>query len=310
MKKEIAVSLLGAALTAGVIATGSYGLSKDNIAIYEQAVALEQENGNFGFEGFAITDYPVAFYDGDHDYVIRWKDNGYLIERRRPVINSIAATAYSVDDHYEVLSPTVEKMSSFLGMMSGGSWEYEREDCVATLWHEAFHCWQLTNYRGPIEALWQGKAAENLIVEHADTNRQAVSLFEQQAALLENAVKTDDIDKIREYIAEYKRLDGERRALLSIDVTALEEYYTRVEGSARYIEASVYYRLAPESFKVNYIDNIGEYGEGSNKYYRAGMAQCMILDALNPQWKKDYDFSQPLIHLIYTELNIPQEKNF
>lgn len=303
MKKAIIVTIIGAALVAGVIATGSYGLSKDNINIYERAVALQNENSNFGFDGFAVTDYPVAFYDGDNDYVIVWENGGYTIEKRRPVINSIAATAYFVDDHYEVLAPSVEKMSSLMGLLNGGSSEYGTQDCVATLWHEAFHCWQLTNYADNIEAICP-ETNENLIAEYADTNRQAVDLFEQQAAILENAVKADDIDRIRDYIAKYKKLEEERNMLLSNDVKALEDYYTRVEGTACYIEACVYKMQLPEKFNGNYIDNISEYSGGSSKYYKAGMAQCMILDKLNPQWKDGYDFKEPLTNLIYTELEI------
>ncbi len=307
MKKAIIFILIGAALIAGVIATGSYGLSEDNIHIYEQAVALEKGNSNLGFEGFAMTDYPVAFYDGDHDYVIVWENGGYNIVKRKAVINSIAAAAYCVDGHYEVLAPAVEKMSSLLKMMTTGSAEYGREECVATLWHEAFHCWQLTNYYDNIEAICSGEAEENLIAEYADTNPQAVALFERQAALLENAVKTDDIDMIREYIAEYKKLDEQRKALFSGNITALEEYYTRVEGTACYVEACVYQMQLPEKFCSAYIDHISEYGKGSNKYYKSGMAQCMILDTLNPQWKESYDFSEPLINLIYQELGLACE---
>ena len=60
----------------------------------------------------------------------------------------------------------------------------------------------------------------------------------------------------------------------------------------------------PEGFETNYIDAIGEYGGGSGKYYKQGMAMCMILDTIDPEWKQSYDFSEPLINLIYAELEI------
>jgi hypothetical protein len=62
--------------------------------------------------------------------------------------------------------------------------------------------------------------------------------------------------------------------------------------------------LLPDSFKTDYIDTISDYAGGSSKYYKTGMAMCMILDRLNPQWKNGYDFSEPLIDLIYKELEI------
>lgn len=302
MKKAIIVILIGAVLVAGVIATGSRGISKDNIAVYEKAVSLESEN-SFGFEGFALTDYPVAFYDGDRNYVFTWENGEYTITKRAAALNFIVATAYPVEGHYEVLTPTIEKMSSLLVLMGQEQGGYGTEEHIATLWHEAFHCFQLTNYKENIEGIC-AEADESLIAEYADKNEAAVTLFRQKAQLLRNAVLCNDIDKIREYIVQYKRLDEERKALLSDEVNALEEYYTRVEGTACYVEACVYEMQLPEGFETNYIDAIGEYGGGSGKYYKQGMAMCMILDTIDPEWKQSYDFSEPLINLIYAELEI------
>lgn len=302
MKKAIIVILIGAVLVAGVIATGSRGISEDNIAVYEKAVSLESEN-SFGFEGFALTDYPVAFYDGDRNYVFTWENGEYTITKRAAALNFIVATAYPVEGHYEVLTPTIEKMSSLLVLMGQEQGGYGTEEHIATLWHEAFHCFQLTNYKENIEGIC-AEADESLIAEYADKNEAAVTLFRQKAQLLRNAVLCNDIDKIREYIVQYKRLDEERKALLSDEVNALEEYYTRVEGTACYVEACVYKMQLPEGFETNYIDAIGEYGGGSGKYYKQGMAMCMILDTIDPEWKQSYDFSEPLINLIYAELEI------
>lgn len=301
MKKVIIFVLVGIMLATGVIATGTYGLSEEDIEIYERAVSIEDD---FGFDGFAITDYPVSFYDGDNDYVVVWENGEYSINKRNPVMDFIVATAYPVDEHYEVLTPTIEKMSSLLGLLSMGNGSYGADEHVTTLWHEAFHCYQLTNYLENIESIPRVAVDESLIAENADTNEQAVRLFEQKSELLKKAVKTDDIDKIREYIVEYKKLDEERTTLLSDEVNSVEEYYTRIEGTACYIEACVYKSLLPDSFEDNYIEAISEYGGGSGKYYKTGMAMCMILDTVNPEWKNGYDFSEPLINLIYTELEI------
>jgi len=301
MKKVIIFVLVGIMLATGVIATGTYGLSEEDIEIYERAVSIEDD---FGFDGFTITDYPVSFYDGDNDYVVVWENGEYSINKRNPVMDFIVATAYPVDEHYEVLTPTIEKMSSLLGLLSMGNGSYGADEHVTTLWHEAFHCYQLTNYLENIENIPLVAVDESLISENADTNEQAVRLFEQKSELLKKAVKTDDIDKIREYIVEYKKLDEERKTLISDEVNSVEEYYTRIEGTACYIEACVYKSLLPDSFEDNYIEAISEYGGGSGKYYKTGMAMCMILDTVNPEWKNGYDFSEPLINLIYTELEI------
>lgn len=302
MKKVILVILTGAALAAGVIATGSRGISDDNIAVYEKAVSLESED-SFGFGGFALTDYPVAFYDGDRNYVFEWGNGEYAITKRAAVLNFIAATAYPVEGHYEVLTPTVEKMSSLLSFMGHEKDSYGAEEHISTLWHEAFHCFQLTNYKENIEGICT-EADESLIAENADKNETAVKLFRQKAQFLKQAVMSNDIDKIREYIVQYKRLDEERKALLSDEINALEEYYTRIEGSACYVEACVYKMQLPEGFESSYIEAISEYGGGSGKYYTTGMVMCMILDTIDPEWKNGYDFSEPLTDLIYAELEI------
>lgn len=300
--RRLAILLTGMALIAGVIATGSYGLSREDSAIYEGAVALEESARNIGFADFALTDYPVAFYDGDRDYVLTWEQDGYRVEKRRAVYNAIVATAYPVDDHYEVLAPTFDKMSSVLGMISMGNSGYGAEEQIATIWHEAFHCYQLTHFAENVEAIFPQGIDESAIVTEADGSPRAVSLFRQQAQLLQDAVKTDDIDRLRECIVKYKELDEERRQLLTADVIALEDYYTRVEGSACYVEACIYKMLAPDSFESAYTDIVSEYVDGSAKYYHTGMAQCMILDKLNPEWKKGFDFSEPMMELIYREL--------
>lgn len=300
--RKLVILLTGMALIAGVIATGSYGLSQEDSAIYEGAVALEESARNIGFADFALTDYPVAFYDGDRDYVLTWEQNGYRVEKRRAVYNAIVATACPVDDHYEVLAPTLDKMSSVLGMISMGNSGYGEEEQIATIWHEAFHCYQLTHFAENVEAIFPQGIDESAIVTEADGSPRAVSLFRQQAQLLQDAVKTDDVDRIRECIVKYKELDEERRQLLPADVIALEDYYTRVEGSACYVEACIYKMLAPDSFESAYTDTVSEYVDGSAKYYHTGMAQCMILDRLNPEWKKGFDFSEPMMELIYREL--------
>ena len=303
MKKIIIFILIGVILVAGVAVTGTYGLTEENIKIYKKAISLE-DNGDFGFEGFKLTDYPVAFYDGNNDYVISWKNGEYIIKKRSAVINSIVATASPINGYYEVLTPAIEKMSSLVNFMAVGNASYGEDEHIATLWHEGFHCWQFTNYYSNIKSICTVPVDESAVAQNADANEKAVSLFEQQAQLLENAVNTDDVDNIRKHIIKYKKLDDERKTLLSDEVNELENYYTIVEGTACYIEAGVHKILLPDSFKTNYIDTISDYAGGSSKYYKTGMAMCMILDRLNPQWKNGYDFSEPLIDLIYKELEI------
>lgn len=303
MKKIIGAAIIGIGLLAGFFATSANGLSAANVDVCKTAVGLEGKDGCFGFENFFLTDYPVAFYDGDNDYRITWQSGEYSITKRPPVIDSLVATAYEVDGEFEVLSPTIEKMSSFMGLMSAGMVEYTSEHHAAVLWHEAFHCYQMTDYSASIKNICP-EINEQIIVEQADGNSRAAELLKMQMQLLEASVRTDDIDKIRENMIKYKQADEERKQLLPEGVTALESYYTIVEGTACYIEACAYKELLPESYDEEYISAISRYDNGSSKYYRIGMAQCMILERLAPGKLSGYTFSKPMSELVYEELCI------
>lgn len=301
---KIGFAIIGMVLVVAVIVTGSYGLSKKNIEIYENAVALQESVEQLGFDNFSLAEYPVAFYDGEHDYVVTWKEDEYEIEKRKAVLNFVAATAYPVEEHYEVHAPTVEKMSSLVNFVSQGDVKYDIQEQVATIWHEAFHCYQLTNYLAHIEAICPDGMQENLIAEKIDANKDAVTLFMKQSALLEEAKLCKDIDKLRADIVEYKRLEEKRNAMLTEESVALEDYYVRVEGTAYYVESCICQMQNQKQYEENYLQAVDTYQKGTTKYYRRGMLQCMILNQLSPEWKQGYDFSESMMELIYKELDI------
>ena len=144
---RIAAALLGAGLLAMWLLTGESGLSEEDIEIYEQTAAMQDQVDGLGFLDFRLEDYPVAMYDGKWDYVIYQGE----IKKRAPVLETFAGTAYPVEDHFEVVVPTVGQLDQLLslagvveGMVSGNG--YGAEEQTAAIWHEAFHAYQLTNY--------------------------------------------------------------------------------------------------------------------------------------------------------------------
>lgn len=316
--KNAAVLLIGAVLAVSVILTGNYGLSDTDKKCYEKAAGMQKEVEKIGFGDFRLADYPVAFCDGKHDYLITASEDSYSISKRKPVLDTFAATAYEVEGHYEVIAPTKEMMSRFMDIaggaeqvITGGSeLAYDEDSQAATIWHEAFHCWQLTKFEDNISAL-NGKHdfseedyGEKLIVKECDENDDAAALYREGAELLKKAAAADDVGQIRELILQYKDIQEERDKLLDETVRKLEDYYTSIEGSAYYIEAMVCRCLDEKKFEEYYMDSIDLYVKGSGKYYYGGMAQCMVLDKLDSAWKAGYDFSEPLISRIYQELGI------
>lgn len=324
--KAIPYILTGIVVLTGSIATGSWGLSDKDKAIYEMAAEQQDSVNAFGFEGFELADYPVTFFDGDYDYVVQPETDGYSVEKRMPVINTFVGTAYEVDGHYEVIVPTIDKFSEMFDILSAATTagelsehsdlsfekdEYGEKEQVATIWHEAFHAYQMTKAEPQIEEVLAGHAfseedlQEGLIVKQVDENEEQRALYEEQMALLKEAVSTSEVDTLKEIIIQYKELEEERTALLSEEVRILEEYYKRFEGSARYVEAMVYRNLySEEAFQARYIENLDVYQGGSGKYYGIGMAECLILDRLCGDWKAEYDFSESFLDLICAELKI------
>ncbi len=204
---RIAAALLGAGLLAMWLLTGESGLSEEDIEIYEQTAAMQDQVDGLGFLDFRLEDYPVAMYDGKWDYVIYQGE----IKKRAPVLETFAGTVYPVEDHFEVVVPTVGQLDQLLslaggveGMVSGNG--YDAEEQTAAIWHEAFHAYQLTNYA--ILGEWvdpeelrqemeggdggEGQAViseEEWIVEEVDKRAEIRKQLETEPNLLEEAAE-------------------------------------------------------------------------------------------------------------------------
>ncbi|MBQ2801207.1 MAG: hypothetical protein IJF03_07445 [Lachnospiraceae bacterium] len=321
--KKIIYLAIGVVLCIATIATGTYGLSDRNIEIYQKALGMVEEMEESTFTGYELSQFPVAFYDGDHDYVVTGSAKDYQIAKRKPVMDAFVGTAYYVDNHYEVLMPTVEKfnkMFELLNTVQSASKEamkdnsfdemnYGDEEHIATMYHEGFHAYQMTNYEENIVKGLQGKnfgedgLSEQMIVDSVDNNPDVVKKYEEQLALLKKMVLSDSIDEIKKDLGQYKKLEEERKAMLSSDVLILEEYYEKVEGTAYYVESTAYKMVhTEEEYNAYYIDSVDKFTEGSHKYYNMGMAKCRILDKLIPDWKENYDFSTSLAELLYGQM--------
>lgn len=316
MKKiKILIPLLGAVLLSSFIFTGSYGLSKRNLNIYNNAIKMQGEVNKLGFNDFKIKEYPVTFFNGENDYMLY---NGN-IKKRKPVVNTFVGTAYLVDNRYEVLIPTVEKFSKMLSVFSsagniiskdfGKGKEYDDTNHIATIWHEAFHAYQMTNYKKNIDSiankedLLKLKPLEDYIVSEVDNNSEVVKILKDELMLLKKAVNSKNDNDMKKYILKYKERSEQRKRLLSNDIRELENYYEVVEGTAFYVESNIFKMLSSEKEYFDYyIENIDKYSRGSGKYYKVGMVKCMLLNRLDSNWKEKLDFSEGLDKLLYKSL--------
>lgn len=334
--KRIGYIAVGIILLVLTVSTGQYGLGRQDKEVYEMACEQQANVDKIGFRDFRLSDYPLAYYDGDYDYVLTRDGDSYQTVKRKSVLDTFAGTAYFVEDHYEIVVPTMKKFrmladvittaEQFSSLSSGEAVSFEADtygekEQVSTIWHEAFHAYQFTCAEDKIQELLSGHSFgendfnEGMIVDEVDSNTEVKKIYEKQLGLLKQAVRLaanhegepaeTDIDTLREIIIQYKQLDDRRRELLSDEVLILEEYYERVEGSAYYVEGRVYETLySGEAFDKHYVEGLDIYQNGSGKYYGIGMAQCRILDALSPDWATEYDFSEGFMDLIYARLGV------
>lgn len=108
-----------------------------------------------------------------------------------------------------------------------------------------------------------------------------------------------DTAELKTAIAEYEEARSQRLAEMQPEVTEAEIRIELTEGTAYYIEAKVYEMLSGEQkLEEHYLDGIADFEGGRGKYYRSGMAKCLLLDCLEPDWKDGFDFSEGLDELL------------
>ena len=314
IQKAIA-AVMGTALLAGWIFTADRGIGSQEKKIYREAVEQQGLVDKLGFSGFRLEEYPVAMYDGKADYVFYQGK----IEKRSPVLETFAGTAYPVGDHYEVIVPTLERFDGLLslaggveGMVSGSG--YGGEEQIATIWHEGLHAWQMSHFQILGENLTpaemekeleqsgneNGDSEETLLVKELDQNAEQKKRMKKEMQLLKTAAEKKDIDGMKAAILEYREQQEKRQENMSAEALMAEKRCELTEGTAYYVEGNVLKALRGENvYRERYLDTLDVFEGGRGKFYRTGMAKCLILDRLEPDWKTGLDFTESLDELLY-----------
>jgi hypothetical protein len=304
---KLAYVLIGVLLAAGVLLTSMRGLPGVDIELYKKACALEDGRLEQIWPGLSVSRYPVAVRRGYAEYVIFNGD----IRKRKPVLPVIACTAYPADDGVYILMPSKSVMDSIGQIAEGFSAGFEEalisrfsidskkmtdNQYISVLCHEAMHALQLSRWEETIAALTRGIGDSDIearIVE-AESDPAVQNMCEKQADMLYRLVVSDDGRPDTESVREYIRMRKDTQALLSsktgIDEDAVKscaDLYELLEGTARYVEARTALALSDEDLYGQYLTSLKETSYGREKYYRSGMGICMLLDRLDPGWKRD-----------------------
>lgn len=300
--------LAGLVLLAAYLLTGTYGLSPQNKQSYALALQMQDTADTLHFKNFHLADFPVAFYDGEQEYVFFENQ----IHTREPVYAMLVASIYEAGPgKYEVIVPILEDMGRVVEFASRMQFTadhvpgYDEKTHATVLWHEAFHAWQFTHFKENIEAPMQAVqdkeeiASDEYIRQEMDDQPQAKELFEQEIQLLLQAAGSQDPQIRRTLLKQYWDLRDSRHQLLSPQMRQLESFFEQVEGSAQYVESMIYLAFkGQDAYNSKYIQPAGQYHNGTAKYYNSGMLKCLLLDAICPGWQASYQWDQNLDALL------------
>lgn len=320
---KIGYGIMGILFAVGSIATGKYGLSEKDREIYDTAVSLDSDMQNMGFKEFSIRDYKVRFYDGKHDYVVVPGDEPETpakVVKEEAVLDVFVGTAIDVDGEYQVLLPSYEYFSNLFnvlgtaqtvsqgmaeGTMAFTEDSYSRNSQVATIWHEAFHAWQNKNWQKEIDALTERmnlsaeEGREDIIVKEVDSDKEMVTVFEQEMKLLMEAYEETVPERKKEKMKQVLELAAQREEHLSDSANAMECFLENLEGSAMYVESIAYRKLEGDAAWKKYYLGDFSYENGSGKYYHLGMLKCLLLDEMLPGWQSRFSASYGLNQLLH-----------
>ena len=290
---------VGAILLVAYITTGTYWLSEQDEELYYDAIALQEIADDIGFDNFKLEDYPVSFNDGKNEYVITSDGN---IEKRKPVLDIFVATSIPVDDHWEVFAPTYKRFEPLAVMvmaekaLAADSDELQQAIFISTIWHEAMHAWQFTNYNDNVNEWNTQPDPENIIV---DNTPEARTLYEQELTLLYKAAYETDMEQLKTIAEAICAIEEKLENILPANAYATSVQAELTEGTAQYFESQIFRSLRGEDDYIDhYIEGIDVYNEGREKYYTLGMAKCLLIDKLDPAWKNNFAMDRSYADMI------------
>lgn len=299
--QKLGYGAVGVLLAISVAVTGHYGLSKVNWEIYDTALGLESKMQENGFLGFLPSVMKIRFFDGESDYVVA---DGNA-KKEKAAFDTFVGTTSKIDGEYQVILPTYENFSKMFSILNNAQAAMEGETKfsentyntnahAATLWHEAFHAWQMTNWEKKIDAaytqagLLPEDSLTDIVRNEVDSKEELVVSFSDEMELLWQAYEAADVEEKKRLVTEALTVAEERKTQLSNKAIYAENYFEMLEGSARYVEAKAYCLLEGEmAWREVYLGTF-TYENGTGKYYAMGMYKCLLLDELMPQWKDTF----------------------
>ena len=166
------------------------------------------------------------------------------------------------------------------------------EQYKAVVIHEMVHAYEAKNNG---ERFVRIEKLHNICENYYD-DQLFNELIVQEASYLEKAISAERNEEAVEYAKKFLETRDRRRAECKMSTTEIqsEADFEWLEGLARYAE----FKASADS-KSLVARNLGDIDrkvkiKADDRYYTLGMAQALVLDKLNKDWKKDLftdDFS-------------------
>lgn len=286
MKAKIIYILVGLLLISGLYMTRPKTIDPETLAAIKKVRSLDADSLYLGFDPGK---YPVDVNYGNVEYSF----NKGAITRQDPLY-PLAFSAINTADGPLIKVLPIKDFRNILGLESKSKESLENS-YIATLAHEAFHCYQMDHglEDGDLpEGQEEKSQAEFLeLVKRLDDDKTYQGYFSNYLAGL---VKYRDIGDKGPYLMAKKDLDAYVKSILDQDKyniyrenSAIMEL---VEGSARFVENKV---LDLRGEKRN-GEFSGIFPKNTSKFYMSGALKAEILENQGRLKDLTFDLSKSL----------------
>lgn len=263
---------------------------------------IQQRYGNEVWPGFGDARIPIVLYDDRFEYLIGhpappsdWTSSGTLASKslhRRPAKNP-QGFAVKVGNIWCGSFATFSHMSKQL--------RFGRDFHIAATLHEMFHAFQAQAAPNRFDVATKIYSLEN---NYPESNFELTKDWTREGAILAEAVKAKNERGGLSLIAEFLdfREKRRRRAKLDASLIDFENQLEWLEGLGKYAEVKIIelaaadvrsppiydlsaatMRRMSDTFQLS--GGLGA-AKGDLRYYQSGLAQALLLDRVEPKWKK------------------------
>jgi len=307
-------------------------LQQEDVVVITEAFNLWKTKGEQVWEGWTKINIPFIYRKENYEYWINFpssiKEKGKFIEK----IQNMDVYGKAIENKNVIAASKDIYNISAVVLSSPKISEMTKEEWIITAIHEMFHVFQSSNktFQNKIKNLdlAYGNDASwmlNYPFPYQDTSLKTIS--HMQGYLLYKVYQSDDFKEnmydcflLKDILSLYKNdiiqkygNDGNYK---------YSNFQQSVEGGAKYTELKMaeiavtnYKPLSPDihftdiyTNQINVIRHCGKGTGGRLTFYYLGLAKCLVLDKINPEWKKNYFNTAWLDEIFDMSLNQIMEK--